>query len=114
MVPSIAINNSVKHRSFVYTQLNDQTFLFKKKLIYHLFALNLGRTLTGATTLGLIGAGSDGNEGALHTPINWSITRSSPSDCLLSYAGHSLKAGSYSSTEIQSVNCTAPADWATL
>ena len=40
-----------------------------------------------------------------------SITGTSPSDCLASYPGHSLGAGSYSSAEVQSVYSTAPADW---
>ena len=39
MVPSIA-NNSIKHQSFVYTQLNDQ-FLTIQFSISHLFTLTL-------------------------------------------------------------------------
>ena len=31
-------NNSIKHQSFIYTQLNDQTVLFETS---HLFALSL-------------------------------------------------------------------------
>ena len=36
-------NNSIKHQSFVYTQLNDQTILFQaiQFIICHLFALSL-------------------------------------------------------------------------
>ena len=36
-------NNSIKHQSFVYTQLNDQTVLFQaiQFSISHLFELNL-------------------------------------------------------------------------
>ena len=36
-------NNSIKHQSFVYTQLNDQTVLFQaiQFSISYLFALNL-------------------------------------------------------------------------
>ena len=40
-----------------------------------------------------------------------SIIRASPSDCLVSYVGHSL-GGSYSSSEIQLVYSTTPADCA--
>ena len=35
----------------------------------------------------------------------------SPSDCLVSYPGHSL-GGSYPSADVQSVISTTPADWA--
>ena len=41
-----------------------------------------------ATTPGLSGPVSDGNEGVLHIPQSSSITRTSPSDCLVSYPGH--------------------------
>ena len=36
------INNSIKHQSFIYTQLNDQTVLFQTVQfnINHLFALS--------------------------------------------------------------------------
>ena len=36
------------------------------------------------------GPGSDGNEGVLRIPQCSSITGASPSDCLVSYPGHSL------------------------
>ena len=48
---------------------------------------HVDRTLTGATTLGQSGPGSDGNEEVLCIP------QSSLSDCLISYAGHSLWGG---------------------
>ena len=66
---------------------------------------------SGATTLGQSGPGNNGNEGVLCIPQGPSITGTSPSDCLVSYAGHSL-GGSYPSAEVQSVYSTAPADWA--
>ena len=47
-------------------------------------------TLIGATTQGQSGPGSNGNEGVLCFPWSSSITGSSPSDCLMSYLGHSL------------------------
>ncbi len=36
------------------------------------------------------GPGKDGNNGVLHTPQSSSITGTSPSDCLVSYVGHSF------------------------
>ena len=67
--------------------------------------------LSGATTPGQSGPESDGNEGVLHIPQSSSTAGTSPSDCLVSYPGHSL-GGSYPSAEKQSVYSTAPADWA--
>ena len=55
---------------------------------------------------------STSNQGVLSIPQNSSITRTSPSDCLMSYPGHCLKR-SYPSVEKQSVYFTAPADWTT-
>ena len=46
--------------------------------------------LSDATTPRQSGTGSDDNEGELHIPQSSSITGTSPSDCLLSYPGHSL------------------------
>ena len=43
------------------------------------------RPLSGATTAGQSGPGSDGNEGVLHIPQSSSTTGTSPSDCLVSY-----------------------------
>ena len=50
----------------------------------------IDRILSGATTLGQSGPVSDGNEGVLCIPQSSSITGTSPSDCLVSYPGHSL------------------------
>ena len=69
--------------------------------------------LSGATTPGQSGSGSDGNEGVLRIPQSSSTAGTSPSDCLVSYPGHSLR-GSYPSAEVQSVYFTAPADWANI
>ena len=41
-----------------------------------------------------------------------SIFPKSPSDCLMSYPGHSLGGGGYLSAEVQSVYSTTPANWA--
>ena len=49
--------------------------------------------LSGATTSGKSGPGSDGNEGVLHIP---------KSSCII---------GTSSSDEVQSVYSTAPANW---
>ena len=46
--------------------------------------------LSGATTPGQSGPGSDGNEGVLHIPQIFSTAGTSPSDCLVSYPGHLL------------------------
>ena len=46
--------------------------------------------LSGATTPGQSGPGSDGNEGVLCIPQSPSITGTSSSDCLVSLPGHSL------------------------
>ena len=48
------------------------------------------RSLSGATTMGQGGSGSDGNEGVLHIPQSSGITGASPSDVLMPYLGHSL------------------------
>ena len=50
-------------------------------------------TLSGATTQGQSGFGSDGNEGVLRIPQSSSITEISTSDCLISLSGHSLGGG---------------------
>ena len=56
--------------------------------------------------------GSNGNVGVPRIPQGPSITGISPSDCLVSYPGHSLEWGSYPSAEVQLVYSTAPANWA--
>ena len=68
--------------------------------------------LSGATIPGQSEPGSDGNEGVSHIPQSYSISGTSPSDCLVSYPGHSFGGGSYPTAEVQSVYSTAPADWA--
>ena len=50
----------------------------------------IDRAISGATTQGKSGPGSDGNEGVLRIPQSSSIAGTSPSDHLVSYAGHSL------------------------
>ena len=70
------------------------------------FIWPIDKTLSGATTSGQSGPGSYGNEGVLCILQTSSINGTSPSDCLVSYTGHSA--------EVQSVYSTAPADWAKL
>ena len=67
-------------------------------------------TLLGATTLSQSGHESDGNKCVLRIPQSSSITVASPSDCLVR-PEFSLM-GSYTSTGMQSVYSTFPADWA--
>ena len=50
------------------------------------------RTLSSAATPGQCGPGNDGNEGVLRIPQSSCNTRTSPSDCLVSYPGHLLRA----------------------
>ena len=95
---------------FVYMQLNIKTVLFQTiqfsiSMQFSSFRL-IDRTLSGATTLGQSGSGSD----VLCIPQSLSITGASPSDCVVSYSGHLLE--SYPSAEKQLVYSTAPANWA--
>ena len=78
-----------------------------------LFNLWIG-PLSGATTPGQSGPESDDNEGILRIPQSSSITGTSPSDCLVSYTGHSLGGGLTPTAEVQSEYSTAPADWANI
>ena len=59
----------------------------------------IDRTLSGATTPGQGGPGSDGNKGVPCILQSSSITGASASHCLVSYPGHSL-GESYSSAEM--------------
>ena len=68
----------------------------------------IDRTLSGATTLGQDGPGSDGNEEILCIIQRSSITGASRFDGLVSYPGHS----SYTSAEMHLVYFTTPANWA--
>ena len=107
-------NNSIKHQSFVYTWLNDQTVQFSIKsfvctqLKCQTFLFD---PYAGATILGQSEPVSNGNKGVLCIPQSSNITEVSISDCLVSYLGHSL-GKSYSFAEIQSVYSAAPANWA--
>ena len=71
----------------------------------------IDRTLSGNTIPGQSRPENNGNEGVHCIRQNSSITETSPSDCLVSYPGHSLRE-SYSSAQMQSVYSTAPANLA--
>ena len=100
-------NNSVWHNHrFLFTNsLNiSKQFYFKQfSLAWVEFSSIWHKdwTLFGATTPGQSWAGSDGNEGVLRIPQSSSITEASPSDCLVSYLGHSFGV-SYPSEERRS------------
>ena len=110
--------NSIKHPSFVYIQLNDQTVIFQT-IQHNLFVCTqfkcsiwpIDKTQTSATTPGQSEPGSNGNEEVLHIPQSSTITGASLLDCLMSYSRHSLR-GAYPSVEIQSPYSTALPDWA--
>ena len=104
MVPSIAMyqKNSIKHQLFIYTQLNDQTFLlqaiqFGMSFVWIQFKCQstqfkcqnssiwrIDKTLQGSSTPGLSEPGSDGNEGVVCILQSSSITGASASDYLVS------------------------------
>ena len=71
----------------------------------------IDRTLSGGTSLGQSGPGSDRNKGVIYIPERSSITGASPSNCLVSYPGHLLRE-SYSSAKKQLVYSATSADWA--
>ena len=71
--------------------------------------LPIERALSGATTPGHSGPGSNDNERMLCIPQRPCVTGTSPSHYLVSYPRHLLR-GSYSSAEVQSVYPSAPAN----
>ena len=78
--------------------------------MYFSSILPIDRSLSGATTPGQGGPGSNANKGVLRISQSSSITGALPSNCLVSYLGHSL-GESYSSVEMQSVYSSTPADY---
>ena len=74
-----------------YTELNVKIVLFHAiqfNIITQFSSIwPINRSLSGATTAGQSGPGSDGNEVVICIPQNSSITGTSPSDCLVSYPG---------------------------
>ena len=61
--------------------------------------------------MGQSGPGSNGNEEVLHIFQSFTITGATPSDCLVSYPGHSLQE-SYPSAKMRLVYSAAQANWA--
>ena len=89
------IQFSLRTVFFVCTQLNVKTALFQLFQTIQ-FSISTWFSSTwpiGATTLGSNGPGSNGNEEVLCIPQSSSIIRASPSDCLVSYQGHSWGMG---------------------
>ena len=81
----------------------------------HLTPQIIDRTLSGATSVGQIGTGSDGNEGVLRILQSSCITETSPSACLVSFPGHSLGRVLPLCRDAVSVFCShLPADGASL
>ena len=68
-------------------------------------------TLSGATTPGRRGPGSNGNEGLVQIP-QISKAGASPPDGWMSYVRTLFGEWYYLSVEMQSMYSTAPADWA--
>ena len=71
------------------------------------------RTLSSAVTLCLSRPVSNGNKRIPFIPQSSSITGASPSDCLVSYPGQSLRE-CYPSAEMQSVYSTVSGEWVTV
>ena len=100
---------------FVYTQLNVKTILFQT--IQFSFSTQfisirpIDSILSGAATPGQSGPVSVVNEGVLCISQSSSITRTSPSDCLVSYPGP-LLGWVLTSLLMQSVYFATPANWA--
>ena len=73
----------------------------------------IDKALSGATIPSQSGPGSNDNERVLRILQSLCITETLPSDCLVSYSGHSL-AGILFLCLVQSVYSTSPAKWATI
>ena len=83
-------NNSVSNNSGHHTKtVQFQAIQFSISTQFSSIWL-IDRILSGASTPGQSGPGSDGKEVALCISQSSGITGTSPSDCLVSYPGHSL------------------------
>ena len=77
-------------KTFLFQPIQfNQTIQFSISMPLVLFNPLIG-SLSGATTLGQSGPGSDGNKGVLRISQSSSIAVTSPSDCLVSYPGYLL------------------------
>ena len=102
-----------QNSSILTIQFSTNTqFKCKKPVLWRKHGLVLFNTyigpLSGATTPGQSGPGSNGNKRVLHIPLSSSITGTSPLDCLMSY--QDTRGGVYPSAEVRSVYSTAPVD----
>ena len=89
-----------------------KTVLFKTihfNMSKQLFIWPLDSTISGVTTPGQNGPGSNGNKGVLCIPQSSSITGSTAWNVLVSYSGH-LLGEFHPSAKIQSVYFTNPVD----
>ena len=108
LIQTIQLSKSI---DFLHIQLNFKTVLFQaiqfciSKQFSSIWPID--RALSGATTSGQSEPGNNGNEGLLCIAQSSSITGTSPSDCLVSYPGHSL-GWRYQSAEVQSVYFITP------
>ena len=99
-VPFQAIQFSISTLFKCKYNLIVKTFLFLLFSLVNQFLIQTIQfisALSGSSVPGLSGTGSNGNEVVLRISQNSSITETSPSDCLVSYLGHSLVGGSYPS-----------------
>ena len=71
------------------------------------FIWPIDRTLSGATTLGQSGPGSNGNDGVLHIP-QISKAGASPSVCFMLYLGHLLGCGGLTPLQRWSLHILQP------
>ena len=69
----------------------------------------IDRTLSVTITAGQSRPQSNDNEWVFRISHSTSITEASPSDCFVSYAGHSVRE-SFPSADMQSVYSTTPTD----
>ena len=119
MVPSIT-SNSIKHQTFIYTQLNYQTVLFLtfRFSISHLFAHSLNVEQFYLThrydpyQILPLWVRVDMRAMKLKGYSAFSKALRQEPHHQVSYPGHLLRWVSYPSAEMQSVYSTAPADWA--
>ena len=90
----VFLNTDVKTVLFGTIQFSVRTVSKSKTVLFQVIQFSISmqfssilpidRTLSGATTVDQSGPGSDGNEGVLRIPPNYSITGTSPSDYLMS------------------------------
>ena len=99
-----SISTQFKCKNSLSKTLIFQAIQFSQTVLIQAIQFFISMQFSSSTTIPVQSRpGSNGHEGVLCIPRSSRITRNSPSDCLVSYLGHSL----------QLVYTTAPADWAT-